>query len=83
MESPEDDRHSGKVRHKGLLQTVVDHEKSSDEDLARITGLTKGTVHTYWRHICEDLQAHSRSDAIIKAFNLGITRPRSPAGTQS
>ena len=77
---PEDNVTRCKPRHLSLLQIAVDNEKSSDEDLARVTGLAESTIHTYWRDILDDLKVDHRADALTTAINLGIVKARDLRG---
>ena len=55
-----------------VLETAIDKETHSDDELAVHLLLSSATVHTYWGHICIAMGAHSRFQATIRALELGI-----------
>jgi DNA-binding CsgD family transcriptional regulator len=55
-----------------VLETAIDNETHSDDELAVHLCLSPASVHTYWGRICVTLGVHNRFQAIVRALELGI-----------
>lgn len=51
-------------------------------EVAKLLGVSMGTVQTHVKHIYHKLSVHSRSEAVFEAHKLGLFRPglRTPGG---